>query len=89
MVETFDAEQWVLRMGKELERVASDADPRFLPRNAPPPWGATEEQIREHEKRQYRDLARGGETRGDSGEAVRRVVAEAQGRSSGRQVGVA
>ena len=24
----------------------------------PPPWGATEEQIREHEKRQYRDLAR-------------------------------
>ena len=57
MVEAFDAQQWVLRMGKELERVACDADPCFFPRNAPPPWGATKEQIREHEKRQYRDLA--------------------------------
>ena len=57
MVEAFDAEQWVLRMGKELERVASDADPCFFPQNAPAPRGATEEQIREHEKRQYRDLA--------------------------------
>ena len=58
MVETFDAEQWVLRMGKELECVASDADPCFFTWNAPPPWGATAEQIREHDKRQYRDLAR-------------------------------
>ena len=43
MVEAFDAQQWVLRMGKELERVACDADPCFFPRNAPPPWGATKE----------------------------------------------
>ena len=57
MVEAFDAQQWVLRMGKELERVACDADPCFFPRNAPPPWGVTKEQIREHEKRQCRDLA--------------------------------
>ena len=57
MVDAFDAEQWVLRMGEELARIAYNADPCFFPQNVPPPWGATEDQITEHEKRQYRDLA--------------------------------
>ena len=44
-------------MGEELARIAYNADPCFFPQNVPPPWGATEDQISEHEKRQYRDLA--------------------------------